>query len=322
MKFPSACLSLLALACAVAHAQGYPSKPIRIIQPAPPGGPSDVQIRAIAPLLTQAFGQPIIIENRPGGDGIISAEACAKAPADGYTLCLTQSAVIIGNPLLHSNLPYDPERQFVPIINMGVFTSAILVHPSVPVHNMQELIALAKNKPEAVTWGTASTAPTTSESLYIEWFKKTQDVRFLPVPYKINTQALNGAVAGEVQVVLYAIGGAARLAKSGQLRAIATVDDKRSAYLPDLPTLKEQGVDLLVRSWFGLFGRTGMPEEGIRRLSAEILRVQGDAGFREKYSSAVGLNFQPNTPEEFAAFLRNERAALQKLYAQVGLARD
>lgn len=308
--------------CGLSHAQGYPIKPIRIIQPAPPGGPSDVQIRAITPLLMQTLGQPFIIENRPGGDGIISAEACAKAQADGYTLCLTQAAVIVGNPLLHSKLPYDPETQFAPIIQMGVFTSALMVHPSVPAHNVQELIALAKKKPDTVTWGTASATPTTSESLYIEWFKRTQDVRFLGVPYKINTQAMNGAVAGEVQVVLYAIGQSARLAKSGQLRTIAIIDDKRSSYLPDTPTLREQGIDLLIRSWFGLFGRVGMPEEGIRRLNAEIRKIQSDAEFREKFSSAVGLNFTPNSPEEFAAFIRNERVNMQKLYALVGLTKN
>ncbi|MFM9971221.1 MAG: Bug family tripartite tricarboxylate transporter substrate binding protein [Burkholderiales bacterium] len=166
----------------------------------------------------------------------MSAEACANAPADGYTLCLTQSAVIVGNPLLHSKLPYEPEKQFTPIIQMGVFTSAVLVHPSVPVRDMKELIALVKKKPDSVTWGTAPATPTTSESLYIESFKRTQDTRFLRVPYKINTQALNGAVAGEVQVVLYAMGQGARLSKTGQLRAIATVDEKRSVYLPGLPT--------------------------------------------------------------------------------------
>lgn len=306
----------------LAQAQSYPSRPIRIIQPAPPGGPSDVQIRGIAPLLTQSIGQPLIIENRPGGDGIISAEACANAAPDGYTLCLTQSAVIVGNPLLHSKLSYDPERQFLPIIGMGVFTSALLVHPSVPANNVQELIALARKNPDFVTWGTSSSAPTTSEMLYIEWFKRTQDVRFLAVPYKINTQALNGAVAGEVNMALYAMGQSVRLAKNGQVRIIGTVDDRRSAYLPSMPTLREQGIDLLVRSWFGLFGRVGMPEEGVRRLNAEINRIQSDGDVREKFSTAVGLNFSPNTPEEFAAFIRSERNNLGKLYALVGLKKD
>ena len=321
MKSFCAAPGLLALACALAQAQGYPSKPIRIIQPAPPGGPSDVQIRAVAPLLQQTLGQPFVIENRPGGDGIISAEACAKAPPDGYTLCLANGGMIVANPLLHSKLPYDAEHDFVPIINMGVFTSAILVHPSVAARSMPELIALAKKEPGTVTWGTASTAPTSADALYIEWFKR-QGVQFLAVPYKINTQAMNGAVAGEVQVVLYAIGQAARLAKSGQLRPIATVSDARSAYLPDLPTMKEQGVDLTLRSWFGLFGRAGMAQQDVRRLNAEIRRIMEDAAFREKFSSAVGLNFEPNTPEEFAAFIRDERATLDRLYTQVGVKRD
>jgi tripartite-type tricarboxylate transporter receptor subunit TctC len=186
---------------------------------------------------------------------------------------------------------------------------------------MPELIALAKKEPGTVTWGTASTAPTSADALYIEWFKR-QGVQFLAVPYKINTQAMNGAVAGEVQVVLYAIGQAARLAKSGQLRPIATVSDARSAYLPDLPTMKEQGVDLTLRSWFGLFGRAGMAQQDVRRLNAEIRRIMEDAAFREKFSSAVGLNFEPNTPEEFAAFIRDERATLDRLYTQVGVKRD
>ena len=123
-------------------------------------------------------------------------------------------------------------------------------------------------------------------------------------------------------MALYAMGQSVRLAKNGQVRIIGTVDDRRSAYLPAMPTLREQGIDLLVRSWFGLFGRVGMSEEGVRRLNAEINRIQADGEVREKFSTAVGLNFSPNTPEEFAAFIRSERNNLAKLYAQVGLKKD
>jgi tripartite-type tricarboxylate transporter receptor subunit TctC len=302
--------------------QAYPSKPIRVVQPFPPGAPADTQLRALGPLLAQSMGQPIIVDNRPGADGLIGMEGCLAAAPDGYTLCDTSSEPMVTWPLVHSKLPYNAERDFVPIINHGVFASAILAGASFPANNMQEMLAIAKKAPGSVTFGVGSSVPTTAGNLYIEWFKATRDVHFLAVPYKSTTQALNAVVAGEVQVTLYAMGQAARFAKAGKVKVLAAVGDKRSAYLPEVPSLKEQGIDVTIAGWFGLFGRTGTPEAIIRRLSTEIRKAFDDPVFKEKYASALGLVYESNSPDEFAEFIRNDRANYAKLFKLIGFKPD
>jgi tripartite-type tricarboxylate transporter receptor subunit TctC len=313
-------LMLLALAsiCTSVLAQNYPSKPIRVIHPFSAGGPADTQLRAFGPLLAQSLGQPIIVDNRTGADGLIGMEGCLNALPDGYTLCDTSSETMVTWPLVRSKLPYDAERDFVPIINLGVFASAIIVSSSFPANNMQELIAIAKKAPGSVTFGVGSSVPTTAGNLYVEWFKATQDVHFLTVPYKTTTQALNAAVAAEVQVTLYAVGQAARFAKAGKIKVLGTIGDKRSPYLPEAPSLKEQGIDMAIAGWFGLFGRMGTPDAIIRRLNAEIRRAMDDPTFREKYASALGLMYEPSSPEEFTVFIRNDRANYARLFKLIG----
>jgi tripartite-type tricarboxylate transporter receptor subunit TctC len=305
---------VLALPCA-AFAQAFPTRPMRIIHHNAAGGPPDTQFRGILPAVSQNLGQPVVIENRIGGDGIIGAEAFVRSAPDGYTLFLANQAVVIGNPVVVAKLPYNVD-DFAPIMLTGEFRSLVIVHPSVPANNFKELIALAKQKPGEVTWSVGSSSPITTSILYVNWFKKTQGLEFLAVPYKSTTDSLNGVLSGQAMVTVYADGLAARHVKGGKLRAIASVGHERSQAMPDVPSMKEQGIELDVKSFYGLFGLKGTPEAILRRLNSEIRGVLDRPEYREKYTTGLGMWYESYTPEQFAAYLKKEReefVALAKL---------
>lgn len=294
--------------------QGYPAKPIRVIRPHPAGASGDIQARGIAQALSQSYGQAFVIENRVGGDGIIGAEACAKSAPDGYTICSTDSAVVTSNPVVRATLPYEPLRDFAPIIHLGYGNSYLLVHPSLPVRSVKELLEMARAKPGSLTW--ASAGPSSAAHFYIEWIRNSLGVSFLNVPYKTNTQALQAVTANEVNVATYQIGLAKPSVEAGKVRALATAGTERSPYAADVPSYKEVGIDISIAPWWGWFMPAGTPPVIINRLNTDIARLYQDAGFREKY--AVALAFEMvgpalKSPEEFAAFLRSDR----ETYARV-----
>ena len=310
---------VLLLASTTVSAQAWPTKPIRIIHPNPAGGPPDVQFRGITPMLAQSLGQPFVIDNRVGADGLIGAEAFAKSAPDGYTLTLIGSQVVVGGAVTNPKLPFNVDRDFAPILQTGEFASAVVVNPAVPASSLQELIALAKSKPDTVAWAVGSASPITTSILYVQWFKAARDVHFFPVPYKSTTQALSAVVSGETHLTVYAIGQALSLAKSGKVKALAVIGDKRSPYLPDVPSLKEQGVEMYITSFFGLFARGGTPDPIIRRLNGEIRRVLEQPDVREKYTSALGMVYEPMSPEEFGAYVRKQRVEFAQLAKLIGL---
>jgi tripartite-type tricarboxylate transporter receptor subunit TctC len=317
----SALVSLLVAAAGAAFAQGYPAKPIRIIHHNAAGGPPDTQFRALTPLVTKALGQPLVIENRIGGDGIIGAEAFVRSVPDGYTLFLANQGVVIGNPFIREKLPYDVE-DFVPIMLTGEFRSLVIVHPSLAANSMKEVLALAKAKPGAVAWSVGSSSPITTSILYVNWFRKAHGIDFLAVPYKSTTDALNAVVSGQAQLTVYADGLAAKQVQSGKLRAIAAVGDQRSAVMPDVPSLKEQGIDLNVRSFYGLFGLRGTPDPIIRRLNTELRRIVERPEFQEKYVAGLGMVYESFTPEQFGAYLKSQRDDFVKLAALLDLKKE
>jgi tripartite-type tricarboxylate transporter receptor subunit TctC len=318
MKLILASLLLSMLAPALAQ---YPTKPIRIIHHNAAGGPPDTQFRGLQPLIAPVLGQQLVIENRVGADGIIGAEAFVRSAPDGYTLFLANQGTVVANPVVREKLSYNTD-DFVPIMLTGEFRSLVIVHPSVPANSLKEIIALAKAKPGYVTWSVGSSAPTTTSILYVNWFKKAHGIEFLAVPYKSTTESLNGVVSGQAMLTVYADGLAAKQVQSGKLRAIGTVGDKRSAVMPDVPSMKEQGIDLNVRSWYGLFGLKGTPDPIIRRLNADIRGIMDRADFQAKYTNGLGMMYESFTPEQFAAFVRREREEFIALAKLLDLKRE
>ncbi len=316
------CLALLAatLAMPAAHGQGYPAKPVRVIEPHPAGSILDNLARAFTQNLSQSFGQPFVVENRAGAEGMIGMEACVKAPADGYTLCITDSLVISLNPVVRAKLPYDPPRDLAPIGHFGFLNSAVIVQPSLPVNSMSELLELAKAKPGVITWGTWGV--TSLSNLYIEWLKNARGISFYNVPYKGAVLAAQGVLGGQVQVALWGVGAVAPLAKAGKLKALAVVGETRSLVMPQLPTLKESGIDPVLRAWFGLFAPAGTPADIVQRLNAAVAKAMADPGFRERFLLSQGFEIAPpagGSVGDFGAFLRSDRAMYEQLVKVTGV---
>jgi tripartite-type tricarboxylate transporter receptor subunit TctC len=321
-RFLLCILSVFALcgSASLADAQSWPSKSVRIIVPHPPGGPADVPPRGMAQSLSQTLGQPFVIENRDGADGMIGAEACARAAPDGYTLCATSSTVITLNPEIRLKLPYDPPKDFTPVIYFGVVYGAILTHPSVTAKTMRELVNMAKAKPDSITWGTLG--GTSVGPVFMGWFKNNLGVSFYQIPYKSTTQALQATVAGDVNMVAYALGPAVPLIRAGKLRALAVIGGDRSPLLPDVPSLKEAGYEVDLPTWFGMFAPAGTPVEIINRLNAEIAKLILDPQFRAKFLTTQGIERNAVTaasPEKFAEYIQADREMVTKILRIAGI---
>jgi tripartite-type tricarboxylate transporter receptor subunit TctC len=303
-----------------ALAQGYPAKPVRIIEPHPAGSIVDISVRGMAEALTQGLGQPFVVENRAGAEGLIGAEACARAAPDGYTLCGTDSLVVSLNPLIRSKLPYNPSRDFVPIVQFGFVSSIVVVNPSVPANTMTELLELAKAKPGSISWGSWGAA--SLSNIYIEWLKRAKGISFLNVPYKGAVNAAKAAVAGEVQVAVFGTGVAQPLLKAGKLKALAATGGQRSLLMPSLPSFKELGIEAIFRPWFGLLAPMGTPNEIIQRVNSVAVKALAQPAFRDRFLTGGGLEFVPpagGTPEQFAAFLKTERETCEALVRITGI---
>jgi tripartite-type tricarboxylate transporter receptor subunit TctC len=316
------CIVALALAAlaSLAAAQGYPSKTVRIIVPHPPGAPADVPPRGIAEALSRTLGQPFVIENRDGADGIIGAEACAKSAADGYTLCSTTSSIITLNGLLRTQLPYDGEHDFAPIACYGSLTGAIVAHPSVPANNLRELVELARAKPDSVTWATLGT--TSAGPLYIAWFRNNAGASFFGVPYKSTQQGFQATISGQVNVVTFALGPVVPQVRAGKVKALAVSATRRSPQLPDVPTVRESGYDVNLSTWFGLFAPRGVPRDVSQRLNAEVVKLVSEPAFRAKFVASQGLDADELGAlgvDEFAAFIRSDRELVARSLAAAGV---
>jgi tripartite-type tricarboxylate transporter receptor subunit TctC len=292
-------------------AQSFPWKPVKLLSPSEVGAPPDLMARAISPFLAQTLGQPFVVENRPGANGIVGMEACAKSAADGHTLCVTAGAHVSLNPFLYSKLPYDPPRDFAPIIRVGTINACIVVNASVPAKSMHELIDLARAKPGAIEWGAWGNG--SFSQLYLAWVQHTAGVSFHHVPYKTPGQAANALLSGDVQVLLYTPSRIAPLVKAGKVKAIAITGTQRSADLPGVPSFKEQGLDLDYLGWVGIFAPTGTPRNVIQRLNAEVGRLVADSSFADKFMKPASVDAGGGSPEQFEAFLKADRATSELL---------
>ena len=294
---------VLLLASGAALAQAWPAKPVRLIVPFPPGGVNDGVARAMAPALSQTWGQPVVIDNRGGANGNIGAELCAKAAPDGYTICFPTGVIFSLNPFAYAVMPFDTQRDFVPVIHVGSLDGSIVVHPSVPAHSIRELLDLAKAKPGALTWGSLGNG--SNAHLYMEWMQAQAGARFTHIPYKGSADQLRAVISGELHVGNNTPGVVLAHVRSGKLRVLGVVTGgKRSTLLPDVPTLREQGYDLSFRNWLGIFLPAGASNELVRKINADVGRLLADAAFVEKYVTSLGVTAGGGTPEEFAAFAR------------------
>ena len=297
----------LGYGCAVA--QPYPSKPIRYIVGYTPAGTADQLARAVGGKIAQAWGQQVIVENRPGAGTNIGTELAAKSPPDGYTLFMPTVANAI-NPTLYAKLTYDPIRDFAYVINFAKVPGIVVCHPSVPVKNAKELIALAKANPNALRHG--STGIGSPHHLAAEIFKTMAGVKMIHVPYKGASPAIIDVVAGHIEIYFGAMVSTIPHVKSGRLRALGVTSSKRVAAAGDTQTLDEQGLKgFETGSWFGMAVPTGTPREIIMRLHAESVKAIAAPDIRDRMM-AEGAEFVGDTPEQFTAFVKSEIAKWAK----------
>ncbi|MGH8618238.1 MAG: Bug family tripartite tricarboxylate transporter substrate binding protein [Burkholderiales bacterium] len=297
---------LLVLPAALAGAQAYPSKAVRMIVPSTPGGGPDIMARAVGQKLTEAWGQAVVIENRGGAGGIIGSEAAAKAPPDGYTLVMANAGSHAVNASLYAKLPYDPVKDFAPVTLVSSAPNILIVHPSLPAKTVRELVALAKQKPDTLTFGSGSNGSTAH--LTGELFKLAAGVRLVHVPFKGAPAAVIGVISGEVALAFPNIPPALPQVKAGKLRALGVTTLKRAAAAPEIPTLDEAGLPgFEAVAWFGVLAPAGTPRDIVLKVSQEIARIVRTPEMQDRLrlegAEAVG-----STPEQFAETIRRDIA--------------
>jgi len=319
MTRTSAAIMLIALLCAAsgALAQGYPMRPIRMIVPFAPGGNVDITGRSVAPGMSEALGQQVIVDNRPGAGGTIATDLVAKAAPDGYTLLMASSSVMTNGPAIYPKLPYDIVRDFAPVGRVAIVPLAIIAHPSVPAKTTKELIALAKAQPGKLLMGNAGVG--TTNHLVAELFLISTGTRMTLVPYKGSGPALVDLVAGHLDTHVDQISSALPYIQAKRLRAIAVTTAKRSAQLPEVPTLAESGVPGFDASTVtGVLAPAATPRDVVQKLNAALAKVLAAPAVRERFAS-LGAEVQPSTSEELGAWIRADLAKWVKVVKQAGI---
>jgi tripartite-type tricarboxylate transporter receptor subunit TctC len=303
-----------------AFAQAYPSKPVRVVVPFPPGGAVDFYARVVQAPLSEVLGQTVVIDNRAGASGMVGADHVAKSPPDGYTLLLGNIASLAINAGIYAKMPYDPAKDFTPIMHTIDVNYVLVVHPSVPAKSVTELIAYAKANPGKLAYGSAGSG--SLPHLATELFKASTGTDMVHVPYKGGGPMVTDLLGGTVQVV---IGDQANLmphVKSGKLRGLAVASPRRSANYPDLPTIAEAGVPgFQAVAWNGLVGPAGLPPDVVKRVHEAFVKVMALPDVREKLQGG-GLDPVGDSPEEFARFIPAEIAKWSKIAKDVGARAD
>jgi tripartite-type tricarboxylate transporter receptor subunit TctC len=297
--------ALLALSCGLLQAQEFPGKPMRLVVPFPPGGSADVLARTIGMRLTEALGQPVVVDNKPGAGGILGASIVANASADGYTLLFANTNISI-NPSLYKSLPYDTAKAFAPVVLMVQVPNLLLVANDVKANNVAELIALAKAHPNTLNYASAGNG--TFPHLAVELFRLQAGVSMTHVPYKGAAPALNALLSGEVQVLSNDLLNANQYVKAGKVRALAITGDRRSPTVPQVPTMAEAGLkDYMAVGWQGIMAPAGTPPAVIAKLNSEINKVLADPALRKSLTDQ-GLDVIGGTAQQFADFVRKDTA--------------
>ena len=301
-------------------AQPYPSKPIRLVIPFGAGGNTDVVGRIVGQKVSEAIGQQILIDNRPGAGGNIATELVARSAPDGYTLLMGTIGTQSVNAALYPKLAFDPAKDFAPITLVTVTPHVVFVHPSVPARSMRELVALATTKPGTLNFASAGNG--SSQHLGLENFHIATGGKMTHIPYKSGAEAATSVISGQVSVMFEALPVILQHIKSGKVRALAVAGPKRLAALPDLPSVNETGVPQFTSgSWQGVLAPAGTPADVIARLNAEFVKVVKSSGMRDTFVG-MGAEAGGNTPEEFEIFIRSETAKWSKIVKSSGMRID
>jgi tripartite-type tricarboxylate transporter receptor subunit TctC len=304
--------ALMAFTSAV-QAQTYPDRLVKLIVPTPPGGGTDVIARLIAPKLSEKWGQPVIVENRGGGGGNIGAVAVATAPNDGYTLFVSHGGVLTINPVAFAKLNFDPVRDFTPVTQMAATTYVLAVNPDYEAKSVGDLVRLAKARPGELNWASSQIA--TADHLAGEQFQLTTGVRMTHVPYKGTQESMIDILSGRIQAAIFSLPIALPYITSGRLRALGVMDDRRSKFAPDVPTLAEGGVNITMSTWYGVWAPANTPSAIVERLQRDIIAVLQSEDVRSRLES-TGFQVVGSTSDVFDRFM----AAEAKKYADIATA--
>lgn len=305
------------LVAGMAHAQQYPSKPIRLIVPFAPGGPNDILGRMVGQKLTEQLGQSVVVENRGGAGGTIGLDAAAKSPGDGYTLSMGGSSNMAVAPSLYRKLPYDSLRDFTPIILVAHVPYAVGVNPTVPAKSVKELVAIAKRKANYLNYGSSGTG--SMSSLAAELFKSMSGTQIVNVPYKGTAPALTDVVSGQIDMMFADLSLIQNLARAGKLRIVAVTGSKRAPAARDVPTVSESGLKgYVIEPWFGVVAPAGVPREIVTRLNGVIAAALKAPDVTQRLDA---LGYEPigGTPEQFAATIKADIARYARIVKAAGI---
>jgi tripartite-type tricarboxylate transporter receptor subunit TctC len=322
MKFMQAALCVLFITAATvtgAQAQAWPAKPIRFVVPYPPGGSNDVLTRITAQAMAPGLGQQIVIDNRGGAGGMIGADNVAKSPPDGYSIVNVQAS-FTANAALRSKMAYDPINDFAYIGMMARGPLLAVVHPSLPVKNIRELIALAKAKPGQINYGSTGTGG--HNHLATELFKRMAGINIVHVPYKGVAPALTDLMGGHTQLVMTSLPSAMTQVQAGRLKALAVGSEKRSSFMPEMPTIAESGVPgYMAEFWWGLAAPAKTPPDIINRLATELTKALQSAELKQRFATE-GAEPSVMSRDQFTGFIKNEITRWRKVAQDTGIKPD
>lgn len=314
-------LTLLVLGVVLnAQAEGWPTRPIKFVVPFPPGGGNDIVARVVGERLSHSLGQSVVVENKPGAGGNIGAVQVARSAPDGYTYLIVPNGMMVVSQYLYAKLPFDPFKDFELVGLMGTLPTVLVVRPDVPANSVQELIALAKSKPDALSYGSGGVG--TPHHLAAELFKSMTGASMVHIPYNGAMQALNDLLGGRTQVMFAPVNNVIAYIRNGKLRALGVCIDKRLPSLPSVPTVAEAGVPgFQVENWIGLVAPAGTPKNIISAMNREIAKILSEPGVRERFA-ALGMEPHTTTPEQMEAMIRADMLRWGPVIRNAGIKAD
>jgi tripartite-type tricarboxylate transporter receptor subunit TctC len=315
-SIPIVSLVAAVFASSMAAAQDYPSRPVKTLTTTSAGGISDIFMRALGDELHRRWGQPIVVENRPGGMQNLGARACTEAAPDGYTICILNAEPVAYNQFLLKNMPFDPDKGLQPITNLYHLIQTLVVNSSLKVKTVDELIALSKAKPGTLNYVTASVPL----ALYMETLAKEQGADWVRVPFKGGGEAVNAVLSGSTPIALIGEGNVIGQIRAGTMTPLVMVNNIRSPNFPDVPTLEQTGYKgPPSRSWYGLFAPAGTPKPLVDKIAKDVATIVNDPAFRERHLTARSLVPAINTPEQFAEEIKKDRVMAEQVVKEAGL---
>jgi tripartite-type tricarboxylate transporter receptor subunit TctC len=312
----SASIIAAASAALPAFAQDYPNKPVHVITTTSAGGLSDIFMRGLGDELSKRWGQPLIIENRPGGSQNIGTRACIESQPDGYTICIINADAVIYNQFLFKSLPFDPDKGLQPITNLFHLIHMLVVNSDLKVKNVDELVALSKAQPGKLNYLT----PGAPMALYMETLKKEKSADWVRVPFRGGGEAVNAILSGSTPIALFGEGNVIGQIRAGKMTPLLMMNNIKSPNFPDVPLLSSTGYKgAPSRGWYGLFAPAGTPKAIVDKINKDVATIVGDPAFRDRHLSARSLVSAINTPEQFAAEIKSDRTTAQKVVKDSGL---